>query len=240
MTEWSERRILVIAAGSGMGAAVAERFRARGAHVVAADLPTAEWLSSAPGNLGVDVTDLGSVQSVTDDALSRLGGLDVVVNCAGILGPVEPSHVVSSETFRRILDVDLMGAFHVSRAAIPALLDSESGRLIHIASIAGKEGNPQMGAYSAAKAGVIGLVKALGREYADSRMTVNALAPASIETPLILEMTEERREVQRSLIPMKRFGTVDEAASLVEFVASEEASFTTGFVYDLSGGRATS
>jgi 3-oxoacyl-[acyl-carrier protein] reductase len=239
MTDWTRRRVLVIAAGSGMGAAIVDRFRSRGAQVAAADLDSRAWREADLANLPIDVTDADSVAAALVAAETRFGGLDVVVNCAGILGPVEPTHLADPATFRRIVEVDLVGAFQVTRAAIPRLLESPSGRLIHIASIAGKEGNPQMGAYSAAKAGVIGLVKAVGREYAATSLTVNAIAPASIDTPLLLGMSEERRAVQRELIPMGRLGTVEEAAGLVEFVASEDASFTTGFVYDLSGGRAT-
>lgn len=239
MTDWTHRRVVVIAAGSGMGKAIVNRLETLGAKVTAADLGSQDWLGQNPRNLAIDVTDPESVEAVIDRAATDFEGIDVVVNCAGILGPVEPSHKTTFETFRRVIEVDLFGAFNVSRASIPTLLDSPSGRLIHIASIAGKEGNPQMSAYSAAKAGVIGLVKALGKEYARTSITINAVAPASIETPLIHEMTAERREVQQSLIPMGRFGTVEEAANLIEFVASEEASFTTGFVFDLSGGRAT-
>jgi len=239
MSDWTRRRVLVIAAGSGMGAAIVDRLRATGAQVAAADLDSDAWREADPGNLPIDVTDAESVEAALATAEARFGGLDVVVNCAGILGPVEPTHLADAATFRRVMEVDLVGAFQVTRAAIPRLLASASGRLIHIASIAGKEGNPQMAAYSAAKAGVIGLVKAVGREYAATSLTVNAIAPASIDTPLLLGMSEERRTVQRGLIPMGRFGTVEEVAALVEFVASEDASFTTGFVYDLSGGRAT-
>lgn len=238
MTDWTGRRVLIVAAGSGMGSAIVDRFRAMGARVAAADLDRPEWREADADNLPIDVTDADSVQAAVDSAATRFGGLDVVVNCAGILGPVEPTHLADTETFRRVMEVDLVGAFHVTRASIPSLLASQSGRLVHIASIAGKEGNPQMGAYSAAKAGVIGLVKAVGKEYAASTLTINAIAPASIDTPLLLGMSEERRAVQRSLIPMGRFGTIEEVAALVEFIASEEASFTTGFVYDLSGGRA--
>lgn len=236
---WSQKRALIVGAGSGMGAAIADRMRVLGTQTIAADLPGGRWPGEDAGRLGVDVTSEASVDEMARVAIERLGGLDIVVNCAGILGPVEPSHEVSLKTFERVNRVNLFGAFSVSRAVIAALLDAPHGRLIHVASIAGKEGNPQMAAYSASKAGVIGLVKTLGKEYAGTRLTVNAIAPASVETPLIDGMTSERREVQKSLIPVGRFGTVAEAAALVEFIASDEASFTTGFVYDLSGGRAT-
>lgn len=239
MTVWTGRRVLVVAAGSGMGAAIAARFRQLGAQLALADLGTAAWRDAQPDGIVIDVADGEVTDAAVAEAAERLGGLDVVVNCAGVLGPVEPTHEVDSATFRRIVDIDLVGAFHVTRSALPWLTASASGRLVHVASIAGKEGNPHMAAYSAAKAGVLGLVKAVGKEYAHTPLTVNAVAPASIDTPLLLGMSAERRATQQSLIPMGRFGTVDEVASLIEFIASEEASFTTGFAYDLSGGRAS-
>ena len=156
----------------------------------------------------------------------------------GILGPVEPTVDAGTDTFARIIAVNLGGAFSITRESLRLMLPAGYGRIVHIASIAGKEGNPQMAAYSASKAGVIGLVKSVGKEYAASGVTVNAIAPASVETPLIQGMSEERREVQKALIPMGRFGTPKEIAGLVSFIASDDASFTTGFVFDASGGRA--
>lgn len=235
------RGAIIVGASSGMGAAIVARLVADGIQVAALDLATARW----PDDLGasftgtIDVTDAASVAAAIDGAASRLGHLDIVVNCAGILGPVSPTTDTDQETFTRIVNLNLGGAFAVTRAALGHLLPQGFGRIIHVASIAGKEGNPQMAAYSASKAGVIGMVKAVGREYADSGVTVNAIAPASIDTPLIQGMTAERREVQKSLIPMGRFGTVKEIAGLVAYIASPESSFTTGFVFDASGGRAT-
>ena len=234
------QRAVVVGASSGMGAAIVDGLTDAGFTVAGLDLAQATWPenSQAAHRLAIDVTDADSVEKAIGDAASLLGGLDVVVNCAGILGPVAPTHETSQSTFQRIIDLNLGGAFAVTRAALDHLLPAGYGRIVHIASIAGKEGNPQMAAYSASKAGVIGMVKAIGKEYAASGVTVNAIAPASIETPLIAAMTEERRAIQRSLIPMGRFGTVDEVAGLVTYITSPEASFTTGFVYDMSGGRA--
>lgn len=231
------RRVLVIGAASGIGAATAARFNLEGDAVVQADLPRDGWVG-AEGRIGIDVTSEESVHEGVASSIAAMGGLDVVVNCAGILGTVAPTLDLPADEFDRVLSVNLKGAFLVSHSVIPALLESDAGRLIHVASIAGKEGNPRMAAYSASKAGVLGLVKSLGKEFARTRLTVNAIAPASIDTPLIHEMSEERRSIQRDLIPAGRFGTPAEAAALISYIASEDAGFTTGFAYDLSGGRA--
>lgn len=235
------RGAIVVGASSGMGAAITRRLASDGVQVIALDLAHAQW----PADLGttttgvIDVTDADGVARAIDEAASRLAHLDIVVNCAGILGPVAATLDTDQDTFSRIVTLNLGGAFAVTRAALGHLVPQGSGRIIHIASIAGKDGNPQMAAYSASKAGVIGMVKAVGREYAASGVTVNAIAPASIDTPLIQGMAPERREAQKSLIPMGRFGTVEEIAGLVAYIASADASFTTGFVFDASGGRAT-
>lgn len=234
------RTAIVVGASSGMGAAITRRLAADGIVVAALDLADATWPTDFPAaSTGpIDVTDPDGVTAAIAEATTALGSLDIVVNCAGILGPVTPTLETSHETFSRIIALNLGGAFAVTRAALEQLVPRGFGRIIHIASIAGKEGNPQMAAYSASKAGVIGMVKAVGKEYASTGVTVNAIAPASIETPLIEGMTPERRDIQKALIPMGRFGTVDEIAGLVSFIASDDASFTTGFVFDASGGRA--
>lgn len=235
------RGAIVVGASSGMGAAVVRRLSADGIEVAALDLASAQWPADldAASTGSIDVTDAAGVARSIAEAAASLAHLDIVVNCAGILGPVAPTLETDQETFSRIVELNLGGAFAVTRAALEHLVPQGFGRIIHIASIAGKEGNPQMAAYSASKAGVIGMVKAVGREYAASGVTVNAIAPASIDTPLIQGMTAQRREVQKSLIPMGRFGTVDEIAGLVAYIASPDSSFTTGFVFDASGGRAT-
>lgn len=234
------RNAIVIGASSGMGAAIVRRFAADGLRVAALDLATAAWPAHLPvAHTGaIDVTDHDGVAAAIETAAAALDGVDAVVNCAGILGPVSPTIDTTPETFARIVSLNLGGAFAVTQAALTHLLPRGFGRIIHIASIAGKEGNPQMAAYSASKAGVIGLVKSVGKEYAASGVTVNAIAPASIETPLIQGMAPERRDVQKALIPMGRFGTVEEIAGLAAFIASPDSSFTTGFVFDASGGRA--
>jgi len=234
-------RAIVIGAASGIGRAVVDLLTDCGAAVAACDLPGASWTGDASdvGRFPIDVTSTLSVEAAVRDAVAHLDGLDAVVNCAGILGSVRPAIEEPYEQFERLLQVNLLGAFAVSRAVLPIMVANGFGRLVHVASMAGKDGNPQMAGYSASKAGVIGMVKALGKEYADSGVTINAIAPAGIDTPMIAALTPERQEVQRQLVPMGRFGTAGEAAALIRYVISPEASFTTGFVYDLSGGRAS-
>jgi len=236
----AQSRCLVIGAASGIGRAAAERLRASGAAVVGADLPSARW----PGGLTdppvpMDVTDPESVRAAVSSAVRTLGGLDAVVNCAGILGPVAPAGATTVEDFERILRINLTGAFIVSQAVLPAMAAAGYGRLLHISSTAGKEGVVNMPAYSASKAGILGLVKSLAKEFALSGVTVNALAPGNIVTPLFREVPPEQQAAQAARIPMGRFGTPAEAAALIEFIVSPAASYTTGFVFDLSGGRAT-
>jgi 3-oxoacyl-[acyl-carrier protein] reductase len=234
-------RAIVVGAASGIGRAVTELLTDCGAAVAACDLPGASWADDASGvaRFPIDVTSTHSVEAAVRDAVAHLDGIDAVVNCAGILGSVRPAVEEPYEQFERLLRVNLLGAFAVTRAVLPIMIANGFGRLVHVASMAGKDGNAQMAGYSASKAGVIGMVKALGKEYADSGVTINAIAPAGIDTPMIAGLTPERQEVQRQLVPMGRFGTAGEAAALIRYVISPEASFTTGFVYDLSGGRAS-
>lgn len=233
-------RVLVTGAASGIGEAVVRRLAGRGARVAAADLPGAFARAASRPELAfdVDIADEPAVTELVRRGVEALGGLDAVVNCAGVLGPVSAAPELTVAEFESVLRVNLTGCFVLSRAVLPRLAAAGFGRLVHFASIAGKDGNPGMCAYSASKAGVLGLVKSLGKEYAASGVTVNAIAPGIVDTPLLAGMTDERRAAQRNLVPMGRLGTVDEAAALVEYVISPEASFTTGFAFDLSGGRA--
>lgn len=236
-------RCLVVGAARGIGRATVDLLAASGATVAACDLPGAVWTEADPHapvkRFAIDLTDRNSVTGTVREAVAHLGGLDAVVNCAGVLGAVHPAAQEPVEQFETLLKTNLVGAFLLSREVLPVMAGAGFGRMVHIASIAGKDGNPRMTGYSASKAGLIGMVKALGREYAATGVTVNAVAPAAIDTPLIEAMTPRQRETQRDLIPMGRAGTADEAAALVRFILSRENSFTTGFVYDLSGGRAT-
>ena len=235
----AESRCLVIGAASGIGLATAERLRASGAVVIGADLPSARWPGEDPESLPMDVTDPESVRAAVASAVQAMGGLDAVVNCAGILGPVASALGTTVEEFERILTVNLTGAFIVSQAVLPAMAAARYGRLLHLSSTAGKEGVINMAAYSASKAGILGLVKSLAKEFALSGVTVNALAPGNVLTPLFQEVPAEQQAAQAAKIPMGRFGTPAEAAALIEFIVSPAASYTTGVVFDLSGGRAT-
>lgn len=249
-TTIAESRCLVIGAASGIGLATAERLRSSGATVMGADLPSPTWPAGAStsspastlspvGDVAVDVTDPASVAAAVSAAVLGMGGLDAVVNCAGILGPVAPAAATSVEDFERIMRINLTGAFIVSKAVLPGMAQAGYGRLLHISSTAGKEGVVNMPAYSASKAGILGLVKSLSKEFALSGITVNALAPGNVVTPLFAEVPAQQQAAQAAKIPMGRFGTPAEAAALIEFVLSPAASYTTGFVFDLSGGRAS-
>lgn len=234
-------RCLVFGAASGIGRAVADRLARAGASVAGADLPHAHWPEAGgpEHRIAVDVSEEQTVAAAVETCLRTLGGLDAVVNCAGVLGRVQPAAEETAEEFERTLRINLIGAFTISRIVLPIMAEQGFGRLVHISSTAGKEGVAHMTGYSASKAGILGLVKALGKEYATTGVTVNAVAPATIETPLLKGMSPERQQKQRALIPMGRFGTPDEAAALIEYILSPAASFTTGFAFDLSGGRAT-
>ena len=188
----------------------------------------------------VDISDEQSVEACFQTARDAVGQLHALVNSAGVQGPLGVrSHEVDLAAFDATYAVNLRGAFLLSRAALQHMLAFQYGRIVHIASIAGKEGNPNMVSYSATKAGLIGMVKSQGKEYAEDGITINAIAPAVIQTPFLDTQPAEVIEYMTARIPMRRTGTVDEVAYLVSFIISPECSFTTGFTFDLSGGRAT-
>jgi 2-dehydro-3-deoxy-L-rhamnonate dehydrogenase (NAD+) len=190
--------------------------------------------------LNVDMSDERTVATAVDKVVQQFGHLDVAINSAGIVGMTNTNITdYPTEEFQRVLSVNLFGSFYLTKYVIPPMLAHGYGRVLLIASIAGKEGNPGMIGYSTSKAGVIGIVKAVGKEYAERGITVNGLAPAVIRTPMNEKTSPEQLRYMTERIPMKRLGTVDETAALACWIVSEEASFTTGFIYDLSGGRAT-
>lgn len=219
-----------------MGLATVERLRERVASVIVADLRRGDTPPSVP-YLPVDVTDESSVAAAFAAAVELMGGIDVVVNTTGILGDIQSIEDETVAQFERLLTVNLTGAFIVSKLAIPELLRSRSGRLVHFSSTAGKEGVAKMPGYSASKAGIMGLVKALAKEYAHTSLTVNAVAPGKVESPMIAHTPPSEADLER--IPMRRLGLPAEAGALVEYIVSPDASYTTGVVFDLSGGRAT-
>jgi 2-dehydro-3-deoxy-L-rhamnonate dehydrogenase (NAD+) len=236
-------RVATITGGArGIGYAIAARFLQSGAKVALWDIAGAEESASRlQGAIGVamDVIQEKSVAGAVAETERRLGPIDILVAGAGITGPTLTVADYSLDAWQTVIDIDLTGVFLCNRAVVPGMSRRNYGRIVNIASIAGKEGNPKAAAYAAAKAGVIGLTKALGKELAATGVRVNCVAPAVIKTDILDQVSAEFTQFMLSKIPMGRFGTVEEAAALVAWLASEDCSFSTGAVFDLSGGRAT-
>ena len=231
-------RLAVVTGGAkGIGRAIAERLAEAGAQVECWDLEPAAGDSLPPRRL--DVSDLAAVEATTAAALAEHGRIDILINNAGIAGPTVPLTDYDPEAWRRVVEVDLFGVYHCCRAVVPAMRAAGYGRIVNIASLAGKEGTPNASAYSAAKAGVIALTKSLGKELAETGVLVNCIAPAAIESDILAQMTPEHVATMIAKSPMGRLGTAGEAAELVAWLASEACSFNTSAVFDLSGGRAT-
>ncbi len=240
--------VAIVGAASGIGRSAAKLLGARGAAIVCLDrdidgaTDTAEEIMVAGGSAeahAIDVTDASAQSIVWKKVISDSGQLHAVVNCAGVTGKTNlKAHQVDPEDFDLVYRINLLGPLLVSQAVLPHMLEKNYGRILHIASIAGKEGNAGMTAYSATKAGVIGLVKSMGKDYAETGITVNALAPAVIRTPMVAALPEAQVKYMTDKIPMKRCGELDEAAEMIAWIVSPACSFTTGFTFDLSGGRA--
>jgi len=236
---------LVTGAGRGIGLAIASRLAADGARVAVLDIDAkaAEAAAKKVGGgaiaLSADVTKASEVDAAVARVVDVWGRLDILVNNAGITGRSFPIWELTDEDWRRVIDADLTSVFLCCRAAIKVMLGQGSGRVINIASIAGKEGNPTLVPYSAAKAGVIGLTKALAKEVCTRGILVHAIAPAVIGTELLQQMEQSTVDLLVSKIPMGRVGRPEEVAALAAWLASDDCSFTTGAVHDLSGGRAT-
>lgn len=244
------RTAVVTGAARGIGHAIAQRLRRSGAHLAAWDLPddvldvAVDLLRGMEGHgqvvsIGADIADAGSVGRAVAATLGALPGIDILINNAGISGPNHRLWEYPVDDWRRVIDVNLVGSFLVSRAVIPTMIDNRYGRIVNIASVAGKEGNPNASAYSASKAGLINLTKSLGKELARTGVLVNCVTPAAVRTAILEQMTREHVNYMLSKIPMERFGELEEVAALVAWLASEECSFSTGATFDLSGGRAT-
>ncbi|HEV7367986.1 SDR family NAD(P)-dependent oxidoreductase [Arenibaculum sp.] len=241
------RRAVVTGGAQGIGRAVAERLLRSGAAVSLWDsggevAETADELAALGPRVEacqVDVTDPAAVEAAAASTAAALGGIDILVANAGITGPNMKLWEYPVEAWRQVIDVDLTGVFLCCRAVVPGMIRQNYGRIVSTASIAGKEGNPNASAYSAAKAGVIALTKSLGKELADYDIAVNCISPAAARTRIFDQMTEEHIGYMLSKIPRGRFVTVEEVASMVAWLVSAENSFTTGAVFDLSGGRAT-
>jgi 2-dehydro-3-deoxy-L-rhamnonate dehydrogenase (NAD+) len=213
---------------SGLGAASAARLADDGVTVIRFDV-------AAGAEVVVDVSDSAAVES----AAARVGAIDILINCAGIVGPNKPLTEVTDSEWDRVFAINVKGTFNLCRAFVPGMRERGWGRIVNFASIAGKDGNPNLAAYSASKGAVIAMTKSLGKELATTGVLVNAVAPAVIETPMNADNTPEVLAYMTNLIPMKRIGQPEEVAELVAWLASDRVSFSTGAVYDISGGRAT-
>jgi NAD(P)-dependent dehydrogenase (short-subunit alcohol dehydrogenase family) len=242
-----DRAAVVTGGAQGIGRAIVERLLASGAAVAVWDRDL-ELASQTCADLlglgsimpvGCDIRSLGAVESARDATLQALGRLDVLVNNAGIAGPNMSSWEYPIDAWAEVLEINLTGTFLCCRAVVPTMIAQGYGRIVNVASIAGKEGNPNASAYSASKAGVIALTKSLGKELAGYDITVNCITPAAARTALFAQMTKQHIEFMLSKIPKGRFVEVEEIAALAAFCCSAECSFTTGAVFDISGGRAT-
>ena len=238
-----KNKVAVVTGGAqGFGLAIVKRFLVSGAQVVIWDRDEKILLSVEEKNITkiiVDVTNFQKIEEATKETLSLLGRIDILVNNAGIAGPSYTTWEYPIEEWQKIIDIDLSGVFYCCKSIVPVMKKNNYGRIINIASIAGKEGNPNAMPYSAAKAGVIALTKSLGKELANNNIAVNCITPAAAKTRIFDQISQKHIDYMLSKIPRNRFVKVDELASMVAWMASEENSFTTGAVFDLSGGRAT-
>jgi 3-oxoacyl-[acyl-carrier protein] reductase len=231
VSRFAGRRAVVTGGASGLGRCTADRIAAEGGTVIRWDL--------TGGDVTVDVADPQSVEAAMAESLARLGGLDILVNSAGITGATVPVQDFPIDSWRRTIDVNLTGLFLCCRAAVPALLANGYGRIVNVSSVAGKEGNPNASAYSASKAGVIAFTKSLGKELATQSVLVNCITPATFDSPILAQLPQSQVDYMLSRIPMGRLGKAEESAALICWLASEECSFSTGATFDTSGGRTT-
>ena len=236
---------MVTGGASGIGEAIVRRLSAAGARVVIADIDgemaadTAKAVGNGAFAIEVDITNPHSVILAVNHAIDIAGSIEIVVNNAGVAGKAAPIWEQTDEDWRRVMDLNVTGPFYLCRAVIPHMRAQKFGRIVNIASVAGKEGNPNMVAYSASKAAIIGMTKSIAKEVATEGICVNAVTPAVIRTKILEQLTAKQVEYMVDRIPMKRTGAPEEVAAVVHFLASRDCSFVTGQCYDVSGGRAT-
>jgi len=243
--ELSGQTAIVTGAGAGIGEAIARRLAKAGAAVAVADL-NLEGATTVARSIGgdafalqLDISRSASANAAVSEVMARRGRIDILVNNAGIAGKAAPIWEQTDEDWQTVVAVNLLGAVYCTRAVIPHMRSRKYGRIVNVASIAGKEGNPNMSPYSATKAAVIALTKSVGKEVATEGICVNAVAPAVIRTQILDQLTEQQVDYMTQRIPMHRTGTTEEVAAVVHFLASPDCSFVTGQCYDASGGRAT-
>lgn len=237
---------IVTGAASGLGRAIAMELQQQGVQLSLVD-NNLHRLKDIPDQatgkhelFSIDITNEEEVKRMVEKTAERFGKIDILINCAGITGKTNiKSHIVDTEDLKEVFNVNFMGSWYTSKYVLPIMQKNNYGRILHFASIAGKDGNAGMLAYSSSKAAVIGMTKVQGKEYAETGITINALAPAVIRTALVEAMPAEQVRYMTDKIPMKRCGTLDEAVNITLYIISPQNSFTTGFVFDLSGGRAT-
>lgn len=238
------RSAVITGGASGIGLAVAQRIVDEGGRVSIwdrdpAQIERANAVIAGMHGVTVDVADPAAVEGAARQTIAALGAIDILVTSAAITGPNTTMWDYPTDDWRRVIDININGVFYCNRALVPHMLERNYGRIVNIASIAGKEGNPNASAYSTSKAAVIGMTKSLGKELAKTKVTVNCVTPAAVRTAIFQQMSQEHIDFMLSKIPMARFGEVEEVAALISWIASEECSFTTAAVFDVSGGRAT-
>ena len=243
---FDKQAAVITGAASGLGLAIAKKLSSEGIKLALLDKKFSsskvikENFKNEVENYEVNVTDEMAVKNCIAAITKKYGRIDILINSAGITGITNiKTHETSTEDLRNVFEVNFMGSYFTSKYILPVMLKQNYGRVLHIASIAGKEGNAGMLAYSASKAAVIGMAKVQGKEYSETGITINALAPAVIKTALVNNMPEEQVRYMTDKIPMKRCGTLDELTNIITYIVSPSNSFTTGFTFDLSGGRAT-
>ena len=242
---WSAKSAIITGGGGGLGFATAKRLLQAGVKVALLDYrqevldKARHLLDGTVSTYKVDITDQGKVQMVIDEIVKKNQTVDILINAAGIAGETSiKTHEVELDDFDRVMEVNVKGCLIMFKAVAPYMLRQEYGRVLNVASMAGKEGNAGMMSYSTSKAAVIGMTKSQGKEYAGTGIVVNAIAPAVIRTEIVEGLPDEQVKYMTDKIPMKRCGTVEEFAAMAMYIVSEENSFTTGFTFDLSGGRA--